>query len=76
MAGIGLGGNSGTDELQNYLEIEWTTVRYDASRHFRVSGNVASCQLEAQVEVPSRDSRGSPIQSKPPNLTLPSSEMR
>jgi hypothetical protein len=30
------------------------TVRYeDASRHFRFSGTAATCQLEAQVEVPS-----------------------
>jgi hypothetical protein len=30
------------------------SVRYeDASRHFRFSGTAASCQLEAQVEVPS-----------------------
>ena len=48
------GSYSGTNDLQDGLESTGEPVKYDdSSRHFRFTGTRASCQLEAQVEVPS-----------------------
>jgi hypothetical protein len=52
-------------------------VKYeDPAKHFRFTGTRASCQVEAQVEVPLSVFPESPIRQPPQNPTSPSSETK